>query len=496
MERFPYTTPEACGISSSALEKMIRKFDRYGFAMHSMMMSRGGKVFLDVHWAPFHNETHHRMNSVTKSFVGIAIGLLEEDGKLKLTDRVMDYFSDYDREDLDDYTKRLTVYDLLTMRTSMVNAGVHWVRDRINDRMEYYFSKTAQRPPQTIFHYDSTAAFFLCVIVEKLTGKSLTEFLMDRLLRELGFSEKTDCILGPDGYSWGDSGLLCRQRDLHAFARFLMDGGVWKGKRLMNAEFIRRATSKLSDSNESGSGFYGAHGYGYQIWQCFDGSFAFFGMGDQLVICHPKTDTIFVCTADNQGSTASRPVIVDTLFSDILSELSDTPLPENREAQQSLADYTKNLKLVSLQGAAKTSMTSVVNGVTYDMNPNPMKWKWFRLDFAGEQGSLTYENARGVKTLPFAINANCLTEFPEEGYPDMQMNVPCPDNRFPCASSAAWLEEGQLALRVQMTGKHLGGLFMKLGFTQNGEEVGVRMVKNTNCFLDGYDGYAGGRKRS
>ena len=176
MERFAYTTPEACGISSSALEKMIRKFDRYGFAMHSMMMSRGGKVFLDVHWAPFHNETHHRMNSVTKSFVGIAIGLLEEDGRLKLTDRVMDYFSDYDREDLDDYTKRLTVYDLLTMRTSMVNSGVHWVRDRINDRMEYYFSKNAQRPPQTIFHYDSTAAFFLCVIVEKLTGKSPAEY--------------------------------------------------------------------------------------------------------------------------------------------------------------------------------------------------------------------------------------------------------------------------------------------------------------------------------
>ena len=45
-----------------------------------------------------------------------------------------------------------------------------------------------------------------------------------------------------------------------------------------------------------------------------------------------------------------------------------------------------------------------------------------------------------------------------------------------------------------MIGKHLGGLFITIGFTKDYNAVGVYMDKNTNCFLAEYSGYAGGRK--
>ncbi len=493
--RFSYATPESCGISSAKLEKMLRKFDDHGFATHSILMAKGDRIFLDAYWHPFNSETHHRMNSVTKSFVGIAIGLLEEEGRISLNDKVSKYFPDECPADLDGYTKDLTIRNLLEMRTTSLGRGGHWVRDGILDRKVPWFISPAQRPRDTLFHYDSTGSFMLCVIVERLTGKTFVEYLMDKMLRKIGFSEKTECIKGPDGYSWGDSGLLCRPHDLLAFAQLINNGGVWKSERLMNEEFLRKAVSKISDTCEKGTRSCDDDGYGYQIWRYYNGEgFMFLGAGDQIMVCIPDKDFYFVCTGDNQEHPQARAIICDTLTYDIINELSDTPLPEDEKALCSLNEYTSSLKLCHIRGNTSSHAAKVVNKKTYTLSENKMGIKWFklRLDEQNKKGIFEYENAQGHKELEFGLCENVLTEFPEEGYPKMQMNVPAPGNKYPCASSGAWLEERKLGIRVMMTGDHLGGLFITIGFSDDYSEVGMYMHKNTNCFLHTYAGYAGG----
>ena len=125
-----------------------------------------------------------------------------------------------------------------------------------------------------------------------------------------------------------------------------------------------------------------------------------------------------------------------------------------------------------------------------------MKIEYLRFTFDGSGGRMYYKNAQGEKRLDFGICENTVTEFPEEGYPDMQMNVPCPGNKFPCAVSAAWLEPNKLGIRVQMIGKHLGGLYITVGFTPDLSECGVYMIKNTNCFLNEYNGWAFGKRKT
>ena len=486
-----YKSPEACGISSAKVEKFVRILNDNGYAMHSVMLSRGDSIFAEGYWAPFTSETMYRMNSVTKSFVGIAVGLLIEDGKLAEDDSIVKFFPEYSADEIPDYVRELTVHDLLTMRTTTLISG-HWVRDKVMDRVPLYLYTKPVRPKETVFRYDSTGSYILGVIAEKLTGKPFIEYMKERLLRKLDFAEETCCIKGPDGYSWGDSGLLIKMRDLHTFAKFVMDGGVFNGEWLMNEDFIRRATSKISDTTGSGFKAHNTMGYGMQIWKTYDDGFAFFGMGDQLVVCVPKKQFIFICTADNQDNPGSRPVILDRLHHDIIDELSDAPLPEDKAAQDSLKAYLSGMELVSLEGEAHTDTADKVNGVTYVFGDNSMKLSRFRLVFDGGKGSFIYQNATGEKSLDFSLSGNLITEFPEEGYPDMQMNVPCPGNKYPCAVSAAWLEERKLGIRVQMVGKHLGGLYVAIGFTPDLGKVSVNMVKNTNCFLDTYSGSAVG----
>jgi len=488
---FTYTSPESCGISSASVEAFVRRLNDNGYAMHSIMMSRGDCIFAEGYWAPFDSESMYRMNSITKSFVGIAIGLLIDDGKLSEDDRISRFFPEIDDDEISPMARDLTVHDLLTMRTTTLTSG-HWVRDKVMDRVPPYYKTKASRPIDTVFRYDSTGSYILGVIVERIIGKPFVEYMKDRLLRELGFSEETCCIKGPDGYSWGDSGLLIKMRDLHTFTKFVMDGGVCNGKRLMNEDFLRRATSKISDTSNNGFKAHNTMGYGMQIWKTYEDGFAFFGMGDQLVICVPKKQFIFICTADNQDNPGSRPVIMDHLYHDIIKALSDKSLPENKAAHESLKTYLSHMKLVSLDGEMTSDIAESINGITYTLSDNPMKIEHIRLDFYVDGGSLSYKNAQGEKQLDFKLCGNAITKFPEEGYPDMQMNVPCPGNQYPCAVSAAWLEERKLGIRVQMIGKHLGGLMINIGFTPDLGKVGIYMVKNTNCFLHEYSGWADG----
>ena len=88
---FEKITPEAAGFSSEIVTEFIKKLEKRGAATHGLLFMKGDKIFAEGYWAPFHEEFCHRMYSQTKSFVGVAIGLLEEEGKLSLDDKIAGY---------------------------------------------------------------------------------------------------------------------------------------------------------------------------------------------------------------------------------------------------------------------------------------------------------------------------------------------------------------------------------------------------------------------
>ena len=91
---FEKITPEEAGLSSDKITKFIDRIEKRGAIMHSLLIMRDGKVLTENYWAPFHADFCHRMYSQTKSYAAIGIGLLEEEGKLSLDDKVADIFPD------------------------------------------------------------------------------------------------------------------------------------------------------------------------------------------------------------------------------------------------------------------------------------------------------------------------------------------------------------------------------------------------------------------
>jgi CubicO group peptidase (beta-lactamase class C family) len=85
------------------------------------------------------------MYSQTKSFVGIAIGLLEEDGLLRLDDAICTYFPDKVERYLPPYLRELTIRQMLMMRTA--GATPSWFTHTDPDRTHLYFEENGDIKP-------------------------------------------------------------------------------------------------------------------------------------------------------------------------------------------------------------------------------------------------------------------------------------------------------------------------------------------------------------
>ena len=483
---FEHITPEEAGITSARVLEYLERLERNGLAMHSVLIAKGDKLLCEAYWKPFDKDFNHRMYSQTKSYTAIAIGLLEEDGKLSLDDKIADYFPDLIENELHPYHAELTIRDMLKMETT--GAGANWFASTDPDRTHLYFNGPAPLYRSgTIYRYDSAGSQVLASLVDKLAGKPMFDFMYERIFRHLGTFQNATILKTRNGASWGDSALVCTSRDMLSFARFLMKGGVWDGKRLMNEEFIKTATSRLTDNNITGFRRYNAHGYGYQIWR-WERGFGFNGMGGQYTVCVPESDVVFVCTADNQGNLSTTDLVVNGFFDYIIRGMGDKPLPEDPEGVAALEELIGGLSLVTAPGEPTSSIIPKINGRTYIAAENRTGITRFSFTFAEDgTGEFRYTNAQGDKVLRFGLGKNVYAKFPQLGYSD-GVGGAVTDNGFMyrCAASAAFGEESVMHLRVQIIDRYFGNMIATFAFRDG--DVSVRMFSHAENFLKEYQG--------
>ena len=449
---------------------------------------RGEDIFLEAYWEPFDKDTPHRMYSVTKSFVSVAVGLAEEDGLLDLDKPIAEYFPEKIDGELCDGLKKQTVSEMLTMTT--VGPSKSWFKAGDPDRTHLYFADRGEcRPAGTVWQYDSPGSQVLCNLVEKVTGKSLFEYLREKIFVHLDAFENAKILKTPNGVSWGDSALICTPRDLAVFARFVMNYGTYNGKRLMNGEYLKKATSRLVDNARTGHKELFEHGYGYQFWRTEKNGFAFVGMGNQIAVCFPDYDLIMVCTGDMQGHTFARNYIAAQLVDNIVDNIDKEPIDLNGVTDGE--PLTVSLKPFALEGEYYDSpWRERLNGVTYVCRDNALGWRDFRFEFENEAGGrLVYTKDSGVKELPFGVNSNRFCLFPEEGYSHETGAVRSDDgHRYKAAVSIAWVQENKLQMFIQIIDEYLGNATITFSFKDN--NAVVTSVKFAEDFLWDYDGEA------
>lgn len=483
-----YSKPGDAGVCSERIIEYLERLEGYNLSTHNLILARDDKIFFEQYWKPFDKTFLHRMYSVSKSFVSLAIGFLEQDGLISLNDRIEKYFAEELKKQADDNMKRQTIRDMLLMRTA--KTGRNWFAGKSADRVRFYFENDTpySRKPGILFQYDSTGLFVLGALVERITKMQLMDYLRIKLFEKIGLSKGAYCLKCPGGHSWSDSAILCTPLDLLKTARFVMNEGKWNGEQILSAEYIRKATGKQIDNNPLGQNDYHTQGYGYQFWRTYDNSFFFNGMGCQLAVCVPDKDMIMIYNGDNQGNDLAKEIIIKSFFDMIVNPAADMPIEDN---DKPLREYAAGLELASAKGEEYSEFAERINGRIYSLENNPMGIEKVSLSFEGETGKLKYTNTQGDKEIIFGMRKNVYGSFPQEGYSDNVGTEYVPGNFYKCAVSAAWTEPQKLFLKVQIIDKYFGNLNITLGF--DGDEIAIEMKKTAEDFLQEYQGFATGR---
>lgn len=412
--RFPRATPESQGIPSAAVSALVDRLQAEGDMAHGYMLIRHGKVVAEGWWAPYGPEIPHALHSISKAFTSMAIGYAVEDRKMTLSDRVNWFFPEYVPSNQTQHAKELRVRDLMQMASGHKDDPLNHARATASENWaKSFYEVPVVNPPGLFFRYMTGNSCMLAQIHRKVTGAAdMIDYLRPRLFDKLDIADLT-WERQPDGTVFGGGGFYLKAEDLAKVAQLLLQGGVWKGERLLPLWWVKQATSCQTPYGQvmdpvlalhvGVKDATGAHdpendwqqGYGFQMWMGRHETFRLCGAWGQIGVVMPSEDMVFVV---NAGGNGSNMLSVNAFYDTILPALSARPLPENPTALAALRAKSSALAItLPVRAATPSAETLAAAGRRYALAENKRGLSGVRLDLA--RGALEFENAFGRQTL-------------------------------------------------------------------------------------------------
>lgn len=325
------STPEEQGVSSAYIETLFNALNQAPNAnMHRIMVMRHGVVIGETAFAPFDLDHWHVTHSMCKSVTSMAIGILVGEGRLKITDKVLDLLPARKTVRAILRLRDLTVEHLLTMTSGVQFNETGAVSG--NDWIKGYMDSTVSFSPGTQFDYNSMNSYMLSAIVSEITGMSLFDFVSARIFEPLGI-KRAFWESDPQHITKGGWGLFLRIEDMCKLGQLYLQKGAWNGRQIVPAEWVEVSTAfHVATDVED------APGYGYQIWCLPDreGAYDYNGMLGQNVYMYPDIDMVIAVNAGNaevfqQGE-------MSAVISKWIREIETQPqaLPANENAYRRL----------------------------------------------------------------------------------------------------------------------------------------------------------------
>ena len=393
-KRLPRSTPEAQGISSTAIQNFVDAADKTVHDIHSLMIVRHGSVVAEGWWSPFEEERNHVLFSLSKSFTSSAIGLAVDEGLLTVNDRVINFFPDDLPETVSDNLAAMTVYHLLAMFTGHSEDTTGYLHTAADGNWARAFlAQPVPHAPGTHFLYNTGATYMLSAIIQKLTSQTLLDYLTPRLFAPLGIANPTWEVC-PRGINTGGYGLKIATEDIAVFGQMYLQEGVWQGQQILPAAWVAEATSYHSD-NSANVDIEWAQGYGYQFWRCRHNAYRGDGAFGQFCLVMPEQDAVIAITS---GAGPMQPTL-DLIWEHLLPAFGANVLPEDAAAQSRLQETLTGLAIPPLTGESSSPVAAQVTGRVYQMDENMRGIRTFTFDFGLEQNICTIKGPEGEEQM-------------------------------------------------------------------------------------------------
>jgi CubicO group peptidase (beta-lactamase class C family) len=279
---------------------------------------------------------HQHVWSVTKSVLSILVGIAVDEGKLRLDQPLAELLPEHASVMTDDQ-KATTLRQLLTMTGGMAGDGGGLnpeAEDPIGLLLTY--SSTG---PRDVFAYSDSGAHLVAAVLHVAVDRSLLDYAREKLFDPLGIDsqpawEGRNLKDGFDdaGFAWqtdsrgthiGAYGLKLTPPDLVKLGELYLDEGVWHGRRIVSAEWVRASTApQLTEEQAASDGQYG------YLWRVEVDpempTYTAVGGWCQLVLVIPSRRVVLVRTVDDSAGYDSDRVCDD--LAPIVEEVVFGPL--------------------------------------------------------------------------------------------------------------------------------------------------------------------------
>lgn len=204
--------------------------------------------------------------SHTKSFVSTLIGVLYSEGKIKLDDKIMSFFSEYRNQINNPDLEKITVRHLLTMSSGFGEALLMQDQRKKGigypDFVHFVLSHPLKYEPGSQFTYSNGDTYLLGKIIEKITKKTLQAYAYETLLKDMDIDYPVwEC--DPQGCAFGASGLFLSCKDMNKLGILYLNKGVLKNKKILSDEWLDLVFhSQIVPSDKKWDS-----GYSFKFWK-------------------------------------------------------------------------------------------------------------------------------------------------------------------------------------------------------------------------------------
>lgn len=245
---------------------------------------------------PMREDSLFWIASMTKPMTAVAVLMLQDEGKLSVDDPVETHLPEFKNQWLiaERTTNRLvlvpaprpvTLRDLLTHTSGLGDVPSPRPHASLAELVMAYAREPLRFAPGSRWSYSNAGINTLGRVVEVVSGQSFAEFLERRLFRPLGMKDTTFWPTPAQGrrlakayqpkadgngleetaiyFLQGDlgdrrrtafpsGGLFSTARDVARFYQMMLDGGVWRGRRLLSAQAVAELTRTQTGDLKTG----------------------------------------------------------------------------------------------------------------------------------------------------------------------------------------------------------------------------------------------------
>ncbi len=299
--------------------------------IHSVLVSHRGKLVAEHYYRgtdrpmgdwrtqekQFMENDLHDMRSISKTVIGLAIGIAIDEGKIPSVSMPIKQ------------RPELQVGHLLSMTTGLQwneSVGTYGTFENNETqlffrpwRSNYVLEKERLHQPGTVFSYSGGSTHVLADLLHQQTGEVFTDYIFNKLFKLLNITHyewKTDALFRPVSFA----GLRLMPKDLLKIGQLMLNQGQWEGKQVISKVWVEESFKPRIKVDSERS-------YGYQWWlgnvtvnQQGHSVAAAVGNGGQRLFVCPTLELAVVVTAGQYSSAAIGPAIYK-LFEAIANNL-------------------------------------------------------------------------------------------------------------------------------------------------------------------------------